>query len=122
MYLNIVYNYKVAQSSQGTCSVAFGSVEHLVPIYEVLVGDSSYAQWHSIPRQTTFSPDSACAKPIEGGRDSSGVCQFIAQAEFDGGWHPGTVALGSDHCCLAYGGGEVWVQPFRVLKWDLDIL
>jgi hypothetical protein len=117
---------KVSHSSQGfVCSLSHGSTEHQVDIFEILTGDSSYANWQPIPKQTRLSVDNAQGlsgyKPIEGGRDLSGACQFIAQAEFEGGWHPGVVTLGTEHCCIAYRGGEVWAHPFRVLTWAPEI-
>lgn len=44
---------------------------------------------------------------------------FIAQAFYANGWHPGKVEAGDDHCCVGWGGGEVWVKEFRVLSWAL---
>ena len=47
------------------------------------------------------------------------VTLFVSQAYYEGGWHAGKVEAGDDHCCIGWGGGEVWVKDFRVLAWAL---
>jgi len=60
--------------------------------------------------------------PLEGGfemsTDGVGSLLLVTQAPYEGGWHPGHVVVGSDHCCFGWGGGEVWSRNFRVLIWD----
>ncbi|KAG8954960.1 hypothetical protein FRC04_010444 [Tulasnella sp. 424] len=57
--------------------------------------------------------------PQESGRQlvAPNTLLFIAQAWYADGWHPGKVEAGDDHCCIGWGGGEVWVKEFRVLSW-----
>lgn len=58
--------------------------------------------------------------PLEGGREADGSPLFVAQAAYGMGWHPGKAGLDEDHCCIGYGGGEVWVRTFRILVYELD--
>ncbi|KAG8905697.1 hypothetical protein FRB99_008411 [Tulasnella sp. 403] len=71
---------------------------------------------HSVMTQgdSSYSGPSFSAEP-----PSRSVLMFIAQAYYAQGWHPGKVNAGDDHCCIGWGGGEVWVKEFRVLAWAL---
>lgn len=102
----------------GGASISYGSIEHDLSAFEVLVGDASCARWvegSQLPSQLA-----AGVVPVEGGREAHGGAMLVAQAPFEGGWHPGKTAVGEDHACVGYGGGEFWARGFRVLVWADD--
>ncbi|QRV97505.1 hypothetical protein RhiJN_25524 [Ceratobasidium sp. AG-Ba] len=99
----------------GGASLSYGSIEHELSAFEVLVGDASHVRW--IEGSQVASELAAGVIPIEGGREAHGGAMLVAQAPCEGGWHPGKTAVGEDHACVGFGGGEFWVRGFRVLVW-----
>ncbi|KAG8985478.1 hypothetical protein FRB90_004679 [Tulasnella sp. 427] len=74
-------------------------------------------------RPSPFTLDHAenLTPPQESDRqlEATHACLFVAQAWYADGWHPGKVEAGDDHCCIGWGGGEVWVKDFRILSWAI---
>ncbi|KZT36595.1 hypothetical protein SISSUDRAFT_961284, partial [Sistotremastrum suecicum HHB10207 ss-3] len=101
----------------GRASISYGGLEHPVSTFEILIGDSSYARWIDVTSTVSesLSQNRRPIYPIEAGREATGEPLFVAQAQYDMGWHPGKAALHDDHCCVGYGGGEVWIRSFRIL-------
>ncbi|EJT99987.1 hypothetical protein DACRYDRAFT_101090 [Dacryopinax primogenitus] len=110
---NHIYNY---------ASISWDSQEHTTPTFEVLCGPSTHVQWLEIPHGTRVTPSLFhTLSAVEGGREATGTFIFVAQGEygFGGavGLHPGKASAGDDHACIGYGGGEVWIRPFRLLVY-----
>ncbi|KAG9075420.1 hypothetical protein FS749_012917 [Ceratobasidium sp. UAMH 11750] len=99
----------------GGASLSYDSIEHELSAFEVLVGDASHVHW--VEAAQIKSQLEAGVVPIEGGREAHGGAMLVAQAPCEGGWHPGKAAVGEDHACVGFGGGEFWVRGFRVLVW-----
>jgi len=99
----------------GGASLSYGSIEHELSAFEVLVGDASRVRW--VDAADLKTQLTAGVVPIEGGREAHGGAMLVAQAPCEGGWHPGKAAVGEDHACVGFGGGEYWVRGFRVLVW-----
>ncbi|KAH7334393.1 hypothetical protein B0J17DRAFT_720800 [Rhizoctonia solani] len=99
----------------GGASLSYGSIEHELSSFEVLVGDVSCVRW--IEGSQLKSQLAAGVIPVEGGREAHGGAMLIAQAPYEGGWHPGKSAIGEDHACVGFGGGEFWARGYRVLVW-----
>lgn len=102
----------------GGASLSYGAIEHELSVFEVLVGDATRARWVDASRLALEL--AAGTVPIEGGREAHGGPMLVAQAPYDGGWHPGKAAVGEDHACVGFGGGEFWARGFRVLVWADD--
>ncbi|KAG8743741.1 hypothetical protein FRC12_014967, partial [Ceratobasidium sp. 428] len=99
----------------GGASLSYGSLEHELSAFEVLVGEASRVRW--VEAGPFKSQLASGVIPVEGGREAHGGAMLIAQAPCEGGWHPGKVAIGEDHACVGFGGGEFWARGFRVLVW-----
>lgn len=99
----------------GGASLSYGSLEHELSAFEVLVGDASCVRW--VDGAQLASQLATGVVPIEGGREAHGGAMLVAQAQYEGGWHPGKAAVGEDHACVGFGGGEFWARGFRVLVW-----
>ncbi|KAF8756164.1 Glutamine amidotransferases class-II [Rhizoctonia solani] len=100
----------------GGASLSYGSIEHELSSFEVLVGDVASVRW--IEGSQLASQLAAGVIPVEGGREAHGGAILIAQAPYEGGWHPGKAAIGEDHACVGFGGAnfgraDIASTPFR---------
>ncbi|KZO95908.1 hypothetical protein CALVIDRAFT_598619 [Calocera viscosa TUFC12733] len=110
---NHIYNY---------ASISWDSQEHTTPTFEVLCGAPLHVQWLEIPHGTRATAQLMHdLTAVEGGREANGTFIFVAQGEYGlgggSGLHPGKASAGDDHACIGYGGGEVWIRPFRIMVY-----
>ncbi|KZT57842.1 hypothetical protein CALCODRAFT_267729 [Calocera cornea HHB12733] len=116
------FRLQAANHIHNYASISWDSQEHTTPTFEVLCGPPAHVQWLEIPhgvRATSALFHDFTA--VEGGREATGTFIFVAQGEYGlggaVGLHPGKASAGDDHACIGYGGGEVWIRPFRLLVY-----
>ncbi|KZS98393.1 hypothetical protein SISNIDRAFT_546349 [Sistotremastrum niveocremeum HHB9708] len=81
--------------------------------YEVLLGNPRLVRW--VDFEGTFDIDRLGAIPVEGGHEANGQVLYIAQAEYNGGVHPGKVGATTDGAYISYANREKSVKQYRVL-------
>ncbi|THH20807.1 hypothetical protein EW146_g637 [Bondarzewia mesenterica] len=102
--------------SQGA-SVGFKHKEYEVNKYEILLGDPRSVKW--VDAKGKLRLDHLGARPVEGGKEPDGTQQYIAQAEHDGGVHPGKITTTfGDGAFIPYGGKEKEEKHYRVLCYN----
>jgi len=73
-------------------------------VYEVLLGDPRKVRWVSC--EGRCKPENLNGTPIPAGHEKHGEVLYIAQAEHEGGLHPGKCGAGIDGALIAWGGTE----------------
>lgn len=108
-------------SAHTDCIISFGGkeIKHLDK-YEILCGDQNAVNW------VNHSPDDGNTdvlvnrqawKPVEGGREGYGRCQFISQVEHNGNLYPCKALAGSAWANYPLVGKEYYADSFKLLVY-----